>query len=916
MKFRCSVLLLFLCFSLFSEGDGSYSGSGERYIREIKCQANKKYPIAPGECIFVMVSGNGKESSELCFSACGKDGEKTENTKILIQNPSGKEFKKLYKFETFKTATAMFSLSLEPVGNSETSNRTISFRRLTPVENSLYSLAANRQLWKERTVGKNLLSGRKLSFSPPPDFPPTAKNGSDAYDLTDGKLSVVHGDDIWMDTTSVGWYGAGERIIFADLGAVHPVGKIVIRLCGGRTAEKGGRFFPDTLEAWIGKDGRNFYPAQKLKQVADTEKPDANWTTLYHLPSLDESAPAYVFPFELTVNADARYVVFRAKAEHFLLCDEMAVIEAKTRSENYNAPYGASSETLCHETMMIMPFYEKFYVPCDIQLPNWFRFDDGRTVKSPDAQISYTVDLPEQVSYTHDAVSWPQAIRTYSGLEKKNGRILYHFKPDCNYRKFISFVKMMPVPMVGPFYFKAENEVPEKEKYVVITSRIDGIETFSRRMTLEEITLPKMQRLKNLTLDSGSFDLTNLAGWPDIIDSFQRIGFNTVQIGIDNPAKLSRNLPFVKKIHSAGFNLSAFICSQSFMHFRAEKDGKSEEIRCTSWDRFGPFVRSHALCPAYRGQYYQEVQKLIADGVRELHPEYVSLDEEHWAFGQALDAFRQCEKCDALRKQLKMSWPEYYVYAQAEFLGNLAVAARKIWPAAQIGFYILSPEPSRAISTNEGSFRVLGYDRLFGRYADEVQPSYYGPNPEYAHKQTRYVARIVKEPKRIRCWRTVGTGAYGSDDMKENTTWELLETYMNGAGGIIYYSVYSFVSPIDYAYVSRGVKAIAPYDAFLSGATLDDRFTGSNQNMLYTLRVLNRDALLLIGNYKALKPQKTLLKIPGAETAKDCITGAEFPIVNGNFEVIVPGRGASLIYITGDLGQVGKKNSCPVTKIK
>ena len=91
-----------------------------------------------------------------------------------------------------------------------------------------------RAQWQKLTQGEELARGKKVLFSPPPNYHLTTDE-NDPYDLTDGTLSSRTDDRVWFNTDAVGWYqiaAAGVQMVI-DLGSPQPIGQIAIRVLGG-----------------------------------------------------------------------------------------------------------------------------------------------------------------------------------------------------------------------------------------------------------------------------------------------------------------------------------------------------------------------------------------------------------------------------------------------------------------------------------------------------------------------------------------------------------------------------------------------------------------------------------------------------------------------------------------------------------
>ncbi|MBN1673132.1 MAG: hypothetical protein JXR37_18950, partial [Kiritimatiellae bacterium] len=182
-----------------------------------------------------------------------------------------------------------------------------------------------RALWAERTAGENLALGKPVRFSATPNYHLTAKGGTDATDLTDGKLSARLDDRIWFGADAVAWGYPQPVLIYnilIDLGAVRPVDRVVARFLGGK--EQSCLPFPARIEVVVSEDGRTFHRASALEKLMPGEKGQSNWRTSYFL---EEDGKPYVYPFALSVKNKARYVGVTVTGGGEIVCaDELAVM--------------------------------------------------------------------------------------------------------------------------------------------------------------------------------------------------------------------------------------------------------------------------------------------------------------------------------------------------------------------------------------------------------------------------------------------------------------------------------------------------------------------------------------------------------------------------------------------------------------
>ena len=729
----------------------------------------------------------------------------------------------------------------------------------------------NLNLWYQKTKGVNLARGKKVSFFPQPTYIFT--KGGDSTDLTDGKFNNRR-DQLWFERGAVAWFNAynGASII-VDLGSVQPVGKAVIRICGGRLAPNNIKF-PQYLQAYVSKDGKNYYQAASLNKLKESEYELSNWKTHYFLKeSSDGSGVPYVYPFELFINANARYVVihspFSANWVH-MACDELAVIRAENgKQAGFDEPYRKSPpKNLFHTELQIRPRMDKFYVADNLDIPNFFTFIDQNPVKK--GKIAYTVDLPSAITYTNDSRSYPQPVRLYVKSVKKGERTVHRFRTAYPYEKFIAMVKSYKL---GPFFFKAPAgyKIPKGQDYALFTTYIDGKKHSQTRLPLEIITIPEVKKKAELFNGSIGARTDYALGWPNGVKTLRKLGMGNVYILMPQSIKSGSGRKLYDQIRKEGLRVRHFTVPTLYIH-GTYKDAKARnEYHCTTMtpDQYG-------FCPSYRGKYYQEILQKITESVRNCPPDYVTFEDECWQpreMNQALD----CKRCEAYRKQKGMTPKRFIQWVQADFLSHYKAAVIKGLEGTGIkyapnGHYVFNPF-APGYSCRLGPVPHLGGWDLFPKYTDELHMSYYGRSPQEMQQMMRKPFKTLKNTRALIPFITAGSGSYTEAAMYHIPEQIILEAAMNGASGFQIYTYHSMESPLDYYYVARAMNMILPYEKLFMDAAFAD-VKASSRKLLYTGRRLGNEMLILVGNYGKYTGETTTLELPGKPVQiKDIFTG-------------------------------------------
>ena len=251
----------------------------------------------------------------------------------------------------------------------------------------------DRKLWLNLIKGTNLARGKKLSLMPATDYALT-KDAKDVTDLTDGKLSHRGDDRVWFGKDACGWYFGDPQIyIGMDLGSVQPVDKLVIRCLGGTT----GNFkFPKMFNVYVSKDGKTYYPAFSMQKLAPCESAQSDWKKYYYLAEDAKMPNTRMYPFALSVQADARYIILNIIGETgAVFTDELACIRADKKSAEYNAAYKNAGQEIPMEGLVVRPRVNELAVMQGLPAPQTFLITDMRAGDDRKKSAEIVLELPE-----------------------------------------------------------------------------------------------------------------------------------------------------------------------------------------------------------------------------------------------------------------------------------------------------------------------------------------------------------------------------------------------------------------------------------------------------------------------------------------------------------------------------------------
>ncbi|HWL55015.1 MAG TPA: hypothetical protein VNQ90_21410 [Chthoniobacteraceae bacterium] len=675
---------------------------------------------------------------------------------------------------------------------------------------------AARRKWAESTEGNNLALGRRVGFSNEPRYNLTASD-RDAFELTDGKLAKRKDDRIWFNRDAVGWTNADSGVtMLIDLGEKRRVGKVAIRLLGGR--EQGSLVFPNEIEVIGSADGRTYHSLAKRSKVTFSEKELAEEKpeSFFYLP---EEGNAYVETFLFPIQREVRHVGLVIKSPTgFLFSDQLAVIEA-TPDQAMSSLTELPVTTITTHGLAIRPRQEELMITSNVVTPNWFYVTDLREEKRA---ASFYFDLPEGISLKMGPAG--SAVRRASAEHPNRWVIedLYHGKRPAYSNVF------------GPFYFTVDSgAVVAKNATATFLSDDPGSSHNLCRVPVRLVEVPKVPPLQKLDVSLAWMDEREQWVYPDYFRSFSHLGFNTVATFPRNHTSSEGRERLLKWVQTAREHHFKVLYNESPFHVMWRAHKEKDELR----NRLGETVGKHA-CPTYTGPYYQEEIDRVGRIARSIRPDYIFFDIELWSPG-AGEASR-CTLCqEKFRQSGGTDWAGFLIAQGTRMQRDLRKATKGTAPDGSTplsGVYSMNVENSPYHSVHDVA-------SLYPGYVDLIQPSLYNRG-DVRGVERRIRANYEFAGKRVLLpWLTAGTyGVYPPHRLEQS----ILEALLNGARGITYYAFWDF-DAVHFYHQARALSRLAPYEELLaSGAAL--KVEGSEPKLMFTGFGTGREALLLVSN--------------------------------------------------------------------
>jgi hypothetical protein len=728
-----------------------------------------------------------------------------------------------------------------------------------------------RKLWQKATRGKNLALGKPVIFSKKSAYRLSTKGGTDATDLTDGKLSDYKKNKIWFDPKTVGWYHNkvvnGVNLII-DLGTVQPIDKVVIRCLAGKAQQI--LVCPQKFELFVSKDGKQFHRTATMQKLQPGEKSQSDLKRFFYI---EEAGKPYVYPFILQANADARYIGLRIYGDaDSIFSDELAVIKAKTAqitTADYNTVYSKPAQILHTDGFIVKPRCGKLVIVKNILVPNSLAVEDMSGKKKSRPQINLIIETLPQVVLVK-----PDSVKTTVTIKGKR------------YSRWTLPMKWLhrKQPLSEMLFFAASGKLPAN---ATATFYVDypGVKAVKSTVPVSVIDFPVVTpQLKRLHVSLAWMGIRKSEDWPGFLKEWKKLGFNAVSCfpRAWRNETADRNA-FLAKARNAGYKV---VMNESPFHVMIKPFSKQPGAEIFSQT---PSGKSKNLCPSYRGQYYLKELERVTENVKKSQPDYLFWDIECWYRG-AREA-SSCSRCKAGQQKSGKPMAEYLKLQGQQSFADLYAAVekgsvgRKMPVVASYNHHAVHP-------VHHG---VTDFNLIFPKYVKQAQPSLYVAGRALdVHNSIRKNYQLTKS-RNIVPW--LSTGTYGEfESFKVEQM--ILEALLNGATGITYYWYGDFDTSLDFYYHAKALAAIAPYEKLIMDGQVIEP-TGSNTALTYSAIRNGDEMLLLIGNYTNTNPS-TVFVTPFNEIAqiKDLRSGN---ILNPdvNLELKVPRGDIRLLYIKG-----------------
>lgn len=665
---------------------------------------------------------------------------------------------------------------------------------------------------------KELSRGASVTILPPPPGITGDTLAKIATALTDGEFITASDGMTWRADTAPVWKYGGPVSFSADLGKTYEIDEISIRLLGGSEPRGGGQAkgFPIQVEAFVSDDGENYRKVGTFSRwtPGDFEK--------YKVPA--DRGKAWMHPLRFSsLGEKGRWVGLRVYTSGLTTTDEITVTgSALGRNDATREPQPfeerRSDFTIHYPQLYFHRPAVELATNAALPIPLGAAASPGMTVD----EVTFELILPSGLELKGGAFGEID-LRTVTAEPQSDGTTRYTIKntaeinhPSWNQRKHFA-----------RFYVQATG------LSTGVTTEIQYRYGYDSKWQSALLTLPvkvktlhQVPQLQHLMVGLGWWYPNENIGWPDALENFSRIGFNTVSFTTSRslPWHLQEDHPsiqWLKKARNEGFKVALI---DNTIHRLLAHFPDAKELRC----QYGNDEYGDTFCPSYRGEYWQKELQRYGKIVELVQPDFISQDIEIYKMADRLDfdfsdqqkEQRRCVRCKSdyeasgiksarqwsQSKGLEM-WTQMYAEAKSALAKNGKIDFRNSGYNFRPGYTYQD---------------VWNYDQL-----DEAKLLDHSQVSNYTTLYPRHLIdigdRIRKDRQRLQRgtvmpWLTPGdAGTYPGKTFQ----WMALEAYLNGAKGIWFWSNRLWDSDLMIAY-NKVVHALAPVEGILDQGELSD----------------------------------------------------------------------------------------------
>ncbi|MCJ8330835.1 MAG: hypothetical protein HRT89_19575 [Lentisphaeria bacterium] len=509
------------------------------------------------------------------------------------------------------------------------------------------------------------------------------------------------------------------------------------------------------------------------------------------------------------------------------------------------------------QSISLEAIHDTMFVANNLIVPNWFTNPiAGREAMAKNAH--YYIEVPEGIELL--AVGQKARIDADSAEIDVFAKNTYDISPPVKVTHAGSSFKrykITPVKVhrsnrvIGPFYLKT-NLKDGSRLPLFYQAVYDGGKQELQQLEILVKTFPTPGMPKKLLAVIHWMGQQDYFGWPDMLDNYEKLGFNSVPF---NRSFVNDLYPQIKTFHkdarSRGMTVTAGLSPFHRLFRHKESQSVNENKKKDKYD----------LCPAYRGKHFWDEVRAVGDWSLQVGAEYVMLDVECYGNGALKGRTGQCKRCDKFIKKSGLDPKEAMIALGSEIqretkkhLINVFKKAGKTVPP--LAWY--NSEPGGKVYTD--TFR---FDDTYKKGADIANPAiYYSMKALIIGERIRKIRSLMNDGD-VMPHVTMGYLDAAGWEREFPNEWvydQVLEIYGNGARGIGWFC-YAKMEGADLYYYAKAMAAINPVAELIYDS---EPVKGVSASGIYSATAIKKGNayLILVSEYENGKPGKVKITLP------------------------------------------------------
>jgi hypothetical protein len=772
--------------------------------------------------------------------------------------------------------------------------------------------------------GGNAALGRNVLYSISPQAPEDF--GPEKSKLTDDKI-IADSEIVFRHNDSVGFYYAGYTIsshhgisLVMDLEKTVNLHSSVIRLLNPSTQMSWWRL-PQRVTLAVSRDGKDFYRVKTWKKFSTYGREEPGVREDYYYVEEKDREFFYPLTFDLR-GIGARYVALSIQGESFLFwADEWQVFEMPEADpllaedkrsatvyqpgNRYPIPMGKAAEEKLtpRDSVYFGPAKDEMVIPTNMPLPQYIDFTDYRNKETRSELEQLVIELPRDVQILPSSLMEAQSVTTelfdLKGLPYKRIQLEWPLKGSLmrNIATMWTFNRLL-----GPIFLNTSKEHQGEQAARFYAVGPDG--PFSAvECPIRTISVPAVPKIDVFPVGLSWMSGFEKEAWPDFFENYTRLGFNNIRVSagmvdLEKKQVKPQYEEFLQKAREHDLKLTMVDGGTNRLH-RYEPESKCLNDK-------NPF-----LCPSYFGEGFDEIVKEIATAAEVLKPHNVWWNIEAYGYAFLREG---CTRCEKGIEESGLEPLDYFATCGTRILTGLRGALDGDERLERVGLYDLWPTAGSRLEAHgmhdADTINTYGHASVYHEtfLFEDCYPE--GVNTAMPHLYCAGLVDVLHDlmarpgarllDKKWSHINVLSTGTFGEyPSFKVEPV--IYEQVLN-EGGIDFYNLSNFDTPLDFYYFAKALSTLAPYQPLLDRGRCRLNWKGTNSRLYYTAFSDGQSALLMIGNYTSLEQEETRIHLPVEEVASlvDLLDEeAQLEPKYHTLSISVPPQGFRLLLVNG-----------------